>query len=136
MFRKKALNISRTILKFFTEQGFSFIRENSKLLAQAIITILSIGFAIWFISNERNALSDVRGVLNTAQWQLVLLGIGLTIVYILLQGMMYVASFASIKHKINLWSAVILFLKRNLISVFLPAGGVSSLAFFTGDIED
>jgi len=136
MFRKKALNLSRSILKFFTEQGFSFIRENSKLLAQAIITILSIGFAIWFISNERNALADVRGVLGTAHWQLVLLGIGLTIVYILLQGMMYVTSFASIKHRINLWSAVILFLKRNLISVFLPAGGVSSLAFFTGDIED
>jgi phosphatidylglycerol lysyltransferase len=49
---------------------------------------------------------------------------------------MYVASFASIRHRIPLWSAIILFLKRNLISVFLPAGGVSSLAFFTGEIEE
>lgn len=136
MFRKKSLNLSRSILKFFTEQGFSFIRENSKLLAQSIITVLSIAFAIWFINNERNELAEVRHVLDTAQWQLVLLGIALTIVYIVLQGLMYVASFASIRHRIPLWSAIILFLKRNLISVFLPAGGVSSLAFFTGEIEE
>ena len=31
--------------------------------------------------------------------------------------------------------ALRMFLKRNLLSVFLPAGGFSSLAFFTGEVE-
>ena len=36
---------------------------------------------------------------------------------------------------LKLWDAIILFLKRNFISVFLPAGAVSSLAFFSKNIE-
>ena len=48
---------------------------------------------------------------------------------------MYVTSFASIELKLKLWDAIILFLKRNFISVFLPAGAVSSLAFFSNEIE-
>lgn len=136
MFRKKVLILFAPVFSFFKERSLSFLRENSKLLAQSILTILSIAFGIWFINNERNEVAEVRQVLNAAQWELVLLGIGLTLLYIVLQGLMYVASFASIKHRIPLWSAIILFLKRNLISVFLPAGGVSSLAFFTGEIEE
>jgi phosphatidylglycerol lysyltransferase len=46
-----------------------------------------------------------------------------------------VTSFASINTRLRLWDAIILFLKRNFISVFLPAGAVSSLAFFTKEIE-
>jgi phosphatidylglycerol lysyltransferase len=48
---------------------------------------------------------------------------------------MYLASFASLGHSINLFEATILYLKRNFISIFLPAGGISSLAFFTSDLE-
>jgi phosphatidylglycerol lysyltransferase len=48
---------------------------------------------------------------------------------------MYVTSFASIDIRLKLWDAIILFLKRNFISVFLPAGAVSSLAFFSNEIE-
>jgi phosphatidylglycerol lysyltransferase len=136
MFRRKVINLFTPILMFFKERSLSFFLENSKLLAQSILTILSIGFGIWFIRNERHEIADIRHVLESAQWELVLLGIGITLGYIVLQGLMYVASFASIRHRIPLWSAIILFLKRNLISVFLPAGGVSSLAFFTGEIEE
>jgi phosphatidylglycerol lysyltransferase len=52
-----------------------------------------------------------------------------------LQGLMYTSSFASVHTSLPLSDAIILFLKRNLISVFLPAGGVSSLAFYTRSIE-
>ena len=135
MLHIKRFNAVAPVIDFFRERGLSFLRENSKLLAQSIIAILSIGIGIWFINNERNEITKVSEVLGSAQWELVLLGIGLTVIYIVLQGQMYVASFASIRHRIPLWSAIILFLKRNLISVFLPAGGVSSLAFFTGEIE-
>ncbi len=135
MIRFKRFNPLVAVQRIFSGQNLSFLRENSKLFTQFIITLLSIGIGIWFIKNERGEITKVTEVLGSAQYQLVLLGISLTIVYIILQGQMYVASFASIRHRISLWDAIILFLKRNLISVFLPAGGVSSLAFFTGDIE-
>ena len=121
--------------QFIKEQSLPFILENSKLFAQAIFTILSIGIGIWFIKSEHTELAEVNRILFTASLKYVLLGIFLTFVYITLQGLMYVASFASIRHRISLLSAIILFLKRNLISIFLPAGGISSLAFFTGEIE-
>lgn len=135
MIHIKRFNPLTVAQRIFSGQNLSFLRENSKLFTQFIITLLSIGIGIWFIKNERGEIAKVTEVLGAAQSQLVLLGISLTIVYIILQGQMYVASFASIRHRISLWDATILFLKRNLISVFLPAGGVSSLAFFTGDIE-
>jgi phosphatidylglycerol lysyltransferase len=45
------------------------------------------------------------------------------------------SAFAAVGCKVFLTDAVILFLKRNLVSIFLPAGGVSSLAFFSSTIE-
>ncbi len=42
---------------------------------------------------------------------------------------MYVTSFSSIRLSLKWQDAIELFLKRNLLSIFLPAGGVSSLAY-------
>jgi len=135
MFLTKAKRPFLFIGQFIKERSLPFFRENSKLLVQAIFTIFFIGLGIWFINHEHTQLADVKQVLLDADWKFVIAGILLTVVYILLQGLMYVASFASIRHKIPLLTSVVLFLKRNLISIFLPAGGISSLAFFTGEIE-
>ena len=78
----------------------------------------------------------IKKVLVTARWQLVVLGLVLTAVYIILQGQMYVYAFASAHNKVSLANCIVLFIKRNFISIFLPAGGVSSLAFFTSAIEN
>ena len=123
------------MLQFMKERSFSFIRENGKLVGQFILTLFFIVLGIWFLKHEQAELNDVKSVLIASRWQLVLIGILITLLYIILQGWMYVTSFASVHSRISLKSATILFLKRNFISVFLPAGGVSSLAFFTGDIE-
>ncbi|MCK9423200.1 MAG: bifunctional lysylphosphatidylglycerol flippase/synthetase MprF [Bacteroidales bacterium] len=112
-----------------------FLRENGRIIAQSIFTLLFIGLGIWFITHERAELVEVKNVLTAARWQWVLAGTGLTIIYILLQGQMYVYSFATIRNKVSLMDSTVLFIKRNFISVFLPAGGISSLAFFTGPIE-
>lgn len=135
MFFKK---INRPIIiigHFIKDQSLPFILENGKMLLQAIFTIFSIGVGIWFINNEHTQLTEVKRVLLDANWKYILAGIILSVVYIILQGLMYVASFTAIGHRIPLVTAVVLFLKRNLISIFLPAGGISSLAFFTGEIE-
>jgi phosphatidylglycerol lysyltransferase len=125
------------IKKFFHERSIplSFIGDNSKLVLQALFTIFSIAIGIWFFNREKSELVEINHLLRSAGWQLVLLGLALTAFYIVIQGYMYVASFATFRHKIPLRLAITLFLKRNFISVFLPAGGVSSLAFFTADIE-
>jgi phosphatidylglycerol lysyltransferase len=112
-----------------------FLNENGKLIAQFIFTLFFFAIGIWFLRHERAEIADVRNALVQSRWQWVLIGIGLTLIYILLQGQMYVYSFASTHKRISLLDSIILFIKRNLISVFLPAGGVSSLAFFTDRIE-
>ena len=120
---------------YYKEHVNPFLRENSKIIAQFIFTLLFIALGIWFIKHEHAELFEVKNVLVTAKWQWVLFGIGITAIYILLQGQMYVYSFASVRNKVSLFDSTILFIKRNFISVFLPAGGISSLAFFTGAIE-
>ncbi len=119
----------------FKERVNPFLRENKKIIVQFIFTLFFIAIGIWFIKHERAELGEVKNVLVNARWQWVLAGIGLTAIYILLQGQMYVYSFASAQNKVSLLDSTILFLKRNFISIFLPAGGISSLAFFTGTIE-
>ncbi|HEX7585569.1 MAG TPA: bifunctional lysylphosphatidylglycerol flippase/synthetase MprF [Prolixibacteraceae bacterium] len=119
----------------FKEHANPFLRENKKIILQFIFTLFFFGIGIWFIQHERSELVEVKGVLTTANWVWVLVGIALTAIYILLQGLMYVFAFASTRSKVSLYDSTVLFIKRNLISVFLPAGGVSSLAFFTGAIE-
>jgi len=118
-----------------TKASFRIISGNSKIIAQFILTFLFIGLAIWFIKHEKAELKDVGQVLTRVHLWWFIAGLMVAAIYILLQGMMYVASFASVGTRVALRDAVILFLKRNFVSVFLPAGGVSSLAFFNRDIE-
>ncbi|MHB1178723.1 MAG: phosphatidylglycerol lysyltransferase domain-containing protein [Daejeonella sp.] len=113
-----------------------FIRENSKIIAGFIFTLFFLALAIWFIRHEQTELQHVRKLLFTAKWQWVTLGIFIGFIYVLIHGMMYRSSFASIGSTISVGDGTLLYLKRNFISVFLPAGGVSSLAFFSGDIEE
>ena len=112
-----------------------FSKENRKILTQFILTLLFVGIGIWFLKHEKTELSSVKDSLLNAHWYWVMAGLGMTVVYILLQGFMYIMSFASVGARITPGMAVVLFLKRNFISVFLPAGGISSLAFFTDNIK-
>ncbi len=123
------------ISSFVKERSLPFILENRRLIGQFILTLLFLGVGLWFVKHERGEVQKVREVLAATNGFWVMAGILLTVVYIVLQGLMYTASFRSVRTRLGLWDAVILFLKRNLISVFLPAGGISSLAFFTREIE-
>jgi phosphatidylglycerol lysyltransferase len=128
----KTINLINNLLR---EKSIPFMRENGKVIAQFILTVLFIALGIWFLKHERAQLSEVKSTLITSRWIWLLTGILVTGIHITLQGLMYIASFNAIQCKIGLYDTILLFLKRNLISVFLPAGGVSSLAFFTGPIE-
>ena len=122
-------------LRTFIKDKFPLLRENRKLVTRFLLTFLFIAIGVWFFKHEQSELKQVGHVLITSQWQYIALGIGLTIIYIIAQGSMYTFAFAAVGISIRIVPATVLFLKRNFISIFIPAGGVASLAFFTGDLE-
>ncbi len=122
------INSGRVTLRSFTE-GI-----NTPVIRLAF-TLLMLGLAIWFFKHEKVEFASVRDTLGMADWRWVLTGLLVTVLYIVLQGLMYVSSFAALQCRFTLKDSIVLFLKRNFVSVFLPAGGISSLAFFTGNAE-
>ncbi len=102
---------------------------------QSILSVFMIGMAIFFISHEHVEIYDIKKSFTTLNIPYFLLGIIVTILYILLQGEMYVQSFGSLNKTVTLQQSIILYLKRNLVSIFLPAGGFASLGFFSKNLE-
>jgi phosphatidylglycerol lysyltransferase len=128
-------NLSTSILRFLKENIFVFLHENGKVITQFIFTALFIGMAAWFVGHEKMELFNVKKILISADTKWVLVGSGVVFFYIFMQGVMYMNAFASINAPIKLWDAIILYLKRNFIGVFLPAGGVASIAFFNSGLD-
>jgi phosphatidylglycerol lysyltransferase len=85
--------------------------------------------AFIFFRSERKELLQIFPNIENADPRWLLTGVGVTILYILLQSGMYVTSFSSIGLSLKWIDSIELFLKRNILSIFLPAGGVSALAY-------
>ena len=117
------------------KQANPFILENKRVIFQFILTLFFIALAIWFIRHQKSELLNVGQSLVSANLNWIFIGLALTVLYVLFQGLMYVFSFMAIGHKVSLADSIMLFIKRNFISVFLPAGGISSLEFFASSIE-
>ncbi|MDD4922211.1 MAG: phosphatidylglycerol lysyltransferase domain-containing protein [Bacteroidales bacterium] len=117
-------------------KNFTTYIFNNKFIWQLFLAVFMVGLAIFFISHEHLEVLKIRNQLLLSNSWYVLTGMVLTVVYFFLMGLMYVYSFRAIGQKIPLLMAVRLFLKRNFVSVFLPAGGFSSLLFFTKEAED
>jgi phosphatidylglycerol lysyltransferase len=124
-----------SIIKELPGKITALFKGNVKVVFRFLLTGLFIGLAVWFFNHEKTELHSVSNVLFSARPGWILAGLGLVIFYIFIQGLMYVASFAAVNARLGFRDAIILFLKRNFISVFLPAGGISSLAFFSGPVE-
>ncbi|MDR3705364.1 MAG: phosphatidylglycerol lysyltransferase domain-containing protein [Paludibacteraceae bacterium] len=122
-------------LKKIEKGKFGFIYENWKQIVQFIIASFFVALGIWFFNHQQAEFGQIENTLKCSKPGYLVLGGLLVIVYIYLQGLMYQTSFGAVNKKVSILSTVILFLKRNFISVFIPAGGVTSLAFFTGAIE-
>ncbi|MEO8821933.1 MAG: lysylphosphatidylglycerol synthase domain-containing protein, partial [Ginsengibacter sp.] len=94
-----------------------------------ILAALMILLAFVFFASERKELKQIIPNIEQADPFWLMAGIGVTFLYILLQSGMYVSSFFSIGLSLKWVDAIELFLKRNFLSIFLPAGGVSALAY-------
>lgn len=100
-----------------------------------ILAVVVLLLAFVFFRSERHELASIGPQLKNADLNWILAGIFLSLIYIFLQGLMYVTSFRSVDLDIRISDAIGLFLKRNFLSVFLPAGGVSSLAYLPRNIR-
>ncbi len=117
------------------KQAGVFLRQQKKTLFQVISGLFFIGLAIYFISQQHTEIEQVKGALIKADPLWIASGFFLILVFILVQGLMYVYSFKAIQQKIGLQTGVSLYLKRNLVSVFLPAGMLTNMAFFNREVE-
>lgn len=106
-------------------------RKSTKPLWQIALAVLMILMSIYFIKNEHLEIAQIKSTLQNVNGFYLTLGLVVTGIYFLFQALMYVFSFRTAGVKIGIASTLPLFLKRNLISIFLPAGGFSSLMFFT-----
>ncbi|MCJ8154700.1 phosphatidylglycerol lysyltransferase domain-containing protein [Chryseobacterium sp. SSA4.19] len=100
-----------------------------------VLAIVVLLLAFVFFRSERHELSAIGPQLKNSNIEWVFIGVLLVFVYVFLQGLMYVTSFKSVNLNIKLADSISLFLKRNLLSIFLPAGGVSSLAYLPRNIR-
>jgi phosphatidylglycerol lysyltransferase len=107
----------------------------SKIRWQELLAVLILFLAFVFFRSERKEMSSIIPQLQQAKLLWIFIGISLTFLYVFLQALMYVASFRTVGVKLNISDALELFLKRNFLSVFLPAGGISSLAFTPRPIQ-
>lgn len=100
-----------------------------------LLSVLFILVAFYFFRKERSEFTQVGDVLSSVQLSWLVWGVLLAVAYIALQGIMYVTSFRAVNARITFLSGVELYLKRNLIGIFLPAGGVTSQTFFKSIVE-
>ena len=116
-------------------KALHFLRGKQKILLQVALSLLFVGLGVYFFRHEEAEIPKVIETLKVAKVPWMLAGGVLLLGFIAVQGLMYVYSFKAIDRKIGLVTAMALFLKRNLISVFLPAGLLTNMFFFTAELE-
>ena len=113
--------MAKKFIGYLQHAGKSYWRE--------ILAVLLLLLGIYFFRSQRHELLSLQTQLGNSHTGWIVGGIAVTIIYILFQAAMYRSSFAAIGSSLKWSHAIDLFLKRNFLSVFLTAGGVSSLAY-------
>ena len=117
------------------KKNLSFLKFSPKSYWKEILAVFIILLAFVFFRSERHEMRQIIPQLKQANYIWLSVGVLVTFLYILLQALMYVESFKAVGLKIKLSEAITLFLKRNFLSVFLPAGGVTSLAYLPTELK-
>ena len=94
-----------------------------QLYWREIMAVLLLLVAYFFFRSERREINAIMPQLRHAKPVWVITGTLITLFYVLFQSGMYIKSFDAIGIRFVWKNAVELFLKRNFLSVFLPAGG-------------
>lgn len=109
--------------------------KSLKTTAAIALSLLMLGLGLEFLSREGVNLPLVSKALGQVPPQWLYLGLLLTVAYVWFHAKMYQQSFRALGLTVSTATMARLYLKRNFISVFLPAGFISSQAFFSKEIE-
>ncbi len=100
-----------------------------------ILAVLLLLIGIYFFHQQRHEVSQILPYLHRANSEWLLAATVVTLIYVLCQAAMYVFSFKAVGQNVSLRVCIELFLKRSFLSVFLPGGGVSALAYTPKSIK-
>ena len=101
----------------------------SKLYGKEVLACLLLLVSIYFLRQQRHQVQVTFLYLHQAKGMWLLFALAVTAAYILLQSLIYVKSFSALDTPLGIAKSITLFLKRNLISLFLPGGGITALAY-------
>ncbi|WP_333821004.1 phosphatidylglycerol lysyltransferase domain-containing protein [Ohtaekwangia sp.] len=119
-------------MKFLFRLSRSYVNRS---LLQVLLTGLFLAGLIYFVHSEHLQVWQMRAVFNSVHTGWLAAGFILCIVYIVLQAALYSYAFKSVGAVVPLSTSLQLFLKRNFVSTFLPAGSFTSLAFFEDELD-
>ena len=108
----------------------------SKLYGKEVLACLLLLVSIYFLRQQRRQFGATLFYLHHAQFIWLLLALAVTTAYILLQSLIYVKSFSALGAPLGISKSIELFLKRNLISLFLPGGGLTALAYTPATVKN
>ena len=100
-----------------------------------IVAILFILIGIYFFHQQRREVSDIIPYLHTANKGWLLVAACISLLFVGFESAMYKNSFRAIGSRLSWKLCVELFLKRSFLSVFLPGGGVSALAYIPNGVK-
>ena len=100
-----------------------------------ILAVLFLLIGIYFFRQQRREVSTIIPFLHAANKGWLALAALITFLFILAQSGMYVSSFKAMGQKLSWKLCIELFLKRSFLSVFLPGGGVSALAYIPKSVK-
>ncbi|MDQ2752094.1 MAG: lysylphosphatidylglycerol synthase domain-containing protein, partial [Bacteroidota bacterium] len=118
-------------ISFFNKK----IKLPKHLYWREILSVLFLMIGIYFFHKERREVANIIPFLHTANKSWLLVATLITFVFVLFESLMYVSSFRAINKKLSLQLCIELFLKRSFLSVFLPGGGVSALAYIPKSVK-
>ncbi len=96
--------------------------------------LMLFGMGFRFLMEKGVQFFQIKSTLIQADHGWLWLGIGLSFLYVWLHAVMYRQSFRAIGLQVSLRSMMHLYVKRNLMSVLLPAGFIASQTFFSSEV--
>ena len=107
--------------------------KNWKVFFKIFFGLILLFGGVFFFIDQRSEVRAAGQLIRDCSHLWFGAGVMLSLSYIIAHGFVYTASFKTLSYTLSLAAAIKLFLKRNLASIFLPAGGFTSIALFRND---
>lgn len=117
-------------------QNRAFLARISRRIQwKGVLALLMLLLAVVFFRSERKELHAILPQIRQANPIWLLAGSFVTTIFLVFEAGMYKRSFSAIGLFFSWSDALLLFLKRNFVSVFLPAGGISTLVYTPAELR-